>query len=211
MSLRPAVVGLAAAALVAASAPGTASASSLAGLQISVGKFTLHVYYSVALAYPDHSDRAIRDPRAVLFAVSALVQANAERFAGIDHDLAIELGMRTDSPTVLLTIEEDIFEKPEAPSRKYAKLSEVPVQADVTDQIVAAICGRYPSACVKPAADKVSLFVCPAAPCDGQVAFGSFPSTSLNRKFSLLQPKGRKAKAFVVTPKQMAQYYEPLD
>ena len=43
------------------------------------------------------------------------------------------------------------------------------------------------------------------------VAFGSFPSTSLNQKFGLLQPKGRKSRAFVVTAPQMARYFEPLD
>ncbi len=198
-------------ALALAGAPAAARASSEAGIRVTVGKFTLHVLYSVVLDYPDGSDRAIKDPRSVLFALASLVQANAERFGAIDHDLTIELSIRSGSETVLLTVAEDFFETPGHPTRKYVLVGEAPVQADLSGQIVAAICGRYPSACGKPPAEKVTLFVCPAVPCEGEVAFGSFPSTSLNQKYGLLRPKGREGKTFVVTRQRMPQYYEPLD
>jgi hypothetical protein len=186
-------------------------ASSLAGIRISVGRFTLYVHYSVALEYPDRRDRSIRDPRDVLFAVASLLQANAERFAGIDHGLAIELAMRADSPTVLLTVEEDPFEKPGGEGRKYALLSEVPARADLTQQVVGAICDRYKKACVRPATEKLTLFACAAAPCPGQVAFGSFPSTSLNQRFCLLAPEGGASRRHEVTRQQMPAYFLPLD
>lgn len=210
MSLRTTTAALSIA-MSLACAPGAARASSAAGIQITVGKFKLRVLFSAVLDYPDGSDRAIRDPRAVLHAVASLVQSNAERFGAIDHDLTIELGMRSGSKTVQVAVAEDLIETAGHPTRKYLLLGEAPVQADLRGQVIAAICARYSSACSKPATGKVTLFECPTAPRDGQISFGSFPSTSLNERFCLLQPKGHEAKAFVVTDQQMSLYYEPLD
>jgi hypothetical protein len=43
--------------------PAAPLASSDAGIEIELGKFSLKVIYSVALDYRDGADRAIRDPR----------------------------------------------------------------------------------------------------------------------------------------------------
>jgi hypothetical protein len=104
--MRPLARALAvAAALSIAVAPAAASASSWAGIRIGIGKLTLEVFYSVGLGY-DEQSRAIRDPSETLFALAALIQANPDGFAAVDHSILFELNEAEDflgkaKPTVV--------------------------------------------------------------------------------------------------------------
>lgn len=193
-------------AMAMAGAPCLARASSWAGVRIEIGKLTLEIFYSVALDY-DAQSRAIRDPSAVLFSLAALIQANPEAFAAIDHSFMAELSMREGSSEVTLDVDEDIYE---APGKEFRHVSETTAGPDLAAQVVAAVCARYPSACGKPPLPRVTLHECRKALCAGQISFGSFPSTSLNRRFALLPPKVG-AKGIVVTRDRMQRYFEPLD
>jgi hypothetical protein len=203
------MVGLAAA-LLSLGAPAPAVASSAAGIRITLGKFTLHVQYSVALDYPDGSDAAIRDPERALFALASLLQANAKRFAAIDHDLLLELGMRNGDPGVFLTVTEDPFETPRESKRAYRLLGETPVKPDLVGQLVAAVCSLYRDACVAPPTRRVTLYDCRRSPCDGQVAFGSFPSTTGDERFTLVPPPGGLSAGVAVSRGEMKRHFETL-
>jgi hypothetical protein len=209
MTVRATMAGMAAA-LLALGAPARAVASSAAGFRITLGKFTLHVQYSAALDYPDGSDATIRDPERALFALASLLQANAKRFAAIDHDLLLELGMRNGDPRVLLTVTEDPFETPGRSTRAYRLLGEAPAKPDLVGQLVAAVCSRYRDACVASPARRVTLYECRHQPCDGQVAFGSFPSTAVDERFTLVPPPGGSSAKVAVFRGEMKRHFQTL-
>jgi hypothetical protein len=187
-------------------APRLARASSWAGIRIEIGKHTLEVFYSVGIDYPEQS-RAIRDPSDALFSIAGLIQANAAAFASVDHAFYAELMMGVEPPLITLLVIEDPWE---TPGKEPQLIGELPVAPDVTAQVVSALCGRYPTACAKPPLPQVTLYACPKSPCPGQISFGSFPSSSLNKGWSLLPPKAG-AKGIVVTREGMRRFFEPLD
>lgn len=192
--------------LAMAVAPRLAGASSSAGIRIEIGKHTLEFFYSVAIDYPEQS-RAIRDPSVALFSLAALIQANPEAFASVDHSFYAELMMGIAPPLITLFVIEDPWETPE---KEPQPIGELPIAPDVTAQVVSALCGRYPTACRNPPLPQVTLYACPKSPCPGQISFGSFPSSSLNKNWALLPPKAG-AKGIVVTREGMRKHFGLLD
>lgn len=189
--------------LLAMALPGPARASTSAGIEMDIGSFKLRVYYNVALEYGDSSDTAIRDPRAALFELVALLQANAEAFSAIDHTLLLELTMREDVPGTFLEVRED-------PSTSDIVLRDRLVPREVVPEMLKEICDRYAVACARPSLAQVTLYPCKGSGCPGQIRFGSFPSVSANRAFALLAPKGEAVKGVVVTRAQMLRHFEDL-
>jgi hypothetical protein len=196
-------MGLLLAAGLLAMVPGAARASNSAGIELDVGRFKLRVYYNVALEYCDSSDLAIRDPRAALFELVALLQANAEAFSAIDHALLLELTMREGVPGTFLEVRED-------PSTRDIVLWDGRVSREVVPEMLKKICDRYAVACARPSLAQITLYPCKGSGCPGQIRFGSFPSASANRAFALLAPKGEAVKGVVVTRTQVLGYFEEL-
>lgn len=183
--------------------PTAADASSAAGIEIQFGKFRLSVYYSVAVDYEGDTDRAIRDPRAALFDLAALLQANSAAFSVIDHEVHVSLDRQTEGSPNLLDIIED-------PNRRAGHvLRDGQVGEDIGKEIVAALCRRYAHACRRPAAESIDLFPCRERRCPGRIRFGSFPSDELNERFGLLPPR-QKTTPIRVTRGEILTYFEEL-
>lgn len=180
------------------------NASSDAGIEIEFGKFRLNVYYSVALDYDKDADKFIRDPQLTLFALAALLQANSEAFAAIDHQLDVELYKRSDIAGNLLSVIED-------PQAKRKVIRDGSVQGDISAEIVKIICDRYPGACKKPPLTKIILYRCQKERCLGKVRFGSFPSIyGVNEDFGLLPPPSTTDR-IKTTKDNIGKYFEKLE
>lgn len=183
---------------------GSANASSNAGIEIEIGKHRLNVYYSVALDYRCESDKILRDPRSALFTLASVVQANSETFALIGHTVQAELYTRAGAPEDFLVIIED-------PQGESVVLRDGPVGQDITKEILAVICNRYPDACKRPASQKVDLYQCNKATCPGQIRFGAFPSDSVNKSFGLIRPTHDRVNRVSVTREKIGRYFEMLE
>lgn len=193
----------------AAGLPLAARASSDAGLELSAGKFTLQVLYSVANEYPDHADLAVADPRAALFTTAALLQANADAFSAIDHTLRIDVSLRAGAPRTVVAVVEDPYE---APGRTTTRVREDPLERDLATQLVAVVCGRYPGACRRPARATLDLHRCHAGAehCPGRIRFGTFPSDVLDGRFAIL-PSRPGARPERVAREDMTRWLTPLE
>jgi hypothetical protein len=183
--------------------PGLALARHPTGFQVKVGKFSVLVAYDLA----DRPDTAVRDPRRGLFAVAALLQANAAAVAEVP--LALELWVSADregkGPAKLEVLEA-------RDSKPLETVSFSPPQGSVESQLVAAICARAPGACTRPPAETLELFRCTkGTPCPGQIELGAIPSESSDKRFGLLPPKGSRAKPLRVRREQMTQHFRVLE
>ncbi len=179
-------------------------ASSDAGIRINVGKFRLNVYYSDAMDYAHDADKEIRDPRAALFDLAALVQANAGSLASVAHTVQAELYTRAGSPQNYLLMIED-------PETKSVVLRDGPIVGGITGEVMKVVCERYADACKRPASGKVELYPCAGTNCPGQIQFGAFPSASVNNRFGLTPPAGASPQHTSVTRNTIGQYFETLD
>ncbi|HEX9051560.1 MAG TPA: hypothetical protein VF841_13595 [Anaeromyxobacter sp.] len=200
-------LGAVALAALAAAAPARARASGDAGFEIALGGFRLQVFYGAASEYADHADRAVRDPRVALFTLAATLQANAAAFSAIPHTLRFDLVARDGAADTTLGVVED----PEAnATRPTTVVLETPLARDVAAEVLAALCGRYPGACRRPAGPTVELYRCEGPRCAGRIRFGSFRSDALNERFAIERP-ARWAAPIRVGREQMTRWFDPLD
>jgi hypothetical protein len=117
------------------------------------------VFYSVAVEYDGSVDESIRDPRKALFTAATLIQANAEAFAAIPHDMLIEIDQRVGRSGNFISAVEDPYVKPDG-AETTVIVREDPLRKDVGMEVVATLCGRYPAACRRRAPATLELFRC---------------------------------------------------
>lgn len=186
-------------------APGTARASSDAGIELQVGSFQVQVYYSDSVDYPDRADEAIRDPRLALFALASLLQANVSSFGSIRHTFKAALERRKGSESTFLVVVED-------PEGKSEVLLDTPLRRNASEEIARALCKRYRGACKRPPVARLRLYPCRRSTCPGRIRFGAFPSDSVNARFGLLRAGADGGEDVVrVARAELAQYFERLE
>lgn len=193
---------------VAAFWPSLALAQHWTGFRVTVGKFSVLVGYDL----PDATEAAVRDPRRALFSVAALVQANADAFAEIPHDLVINVGIQDEKePRGFVSVEEDLYEREDHPGSHQSVGSWVQ-RTDLETQIVEIICGRYPQACTRPPVKTLELFRCTGGrKCPGQIELGAIPTGSTDKPFGLLRPTGAKVKRLKVRREDMTRFFRTLE
>lgn len=196
--------GLATAAVLLA-LPAPARASSDSGFELTVGRFTLRVTYVDVLDYEDHAERAIQDPRRLLYTAAALIQANRAAFADVDAVVWAELGQVRGDASTRLWIHFD-----DARTGAHVTWREGPAPKDVERELVRVLCGHVPGACAVEPRAFVELFPCAAgAPCAARIDFGALPSPVTKAPRALVAPapgvRGER-----VSRAQMTRYFDVL-
>jgi hypothetical protein len=179
--------------------------SSNAGIEAKIGNFNLTVYYSDALEYPGQAERAIRDPRKILFTLASVLQPNGKYFSLIHHTVQVELYMLVGDEDVRLRITEDS-------QTKATIIRDGPLSADeVENEIVTAVCSRYDGVCRKKASRHIILYRCKEINCISRIRFGAFPSEAVNENFGIVKSIRSTEKGIIVTRNLMNQYFEEID
>lgn len=185
--------------------PITGNASSDAGIEIEIGKFSLSVYYDVATEYEEGADIYIRDPRFTLFALASVIQANRKAFEVIDHKLKIELYQREGGAGNYLSIIED-------PQSQFIVISDEIIHGEFSQRIVKVLCEKYVGACKNSPVSQISLYQCKKPNCPGLIRFGSFPSfDSVNEKYGLKPPEIGRVKAKKMNMDNIYNFFEILE
>ncbi len=186
--------------------PPRATASSSSGLEISVGKFTLRVTYVDVLQYGDQADRAIQDPRQVLFTVGSLVQANAAALAKIDAAVWAEIGRNRDEPSTQLRVSYDV-----AATGDHVVLRDGASRKDIEQDVVNTLCSAFPAGCAVKPSPVLELYECPGTSrCAGLVQFGPLPSPDMPKRLALLAPTAGRGSRIRVERRHMARYFPDL-
>jgi len=186
--------------------PPRATARSSPGVAISVGKFTLRVTYDDLVQYGDQAERAIQDPRQVLFTLASLVQANAAAFAKIDATVWSEIGRNRNEPPTQLRVSYDV-----AATGNHVVLRDGSARKDIEQDIVNTLCTAFPAGCaVRPAA-VLELYECPGTSrCAGLVQFGPLPSPDMPKRLALLAPTAGRGSRIRVERRHMTRYFPDL-
>ncbi|WP_248354809.1 hypothetical protein [Anaeromyxobacter oryzae] len=158
------------------------------------------------MQYGDQADRAIQDPRRVLFTVASFVQANAAALARIDATVWAEIGRVRDEAPTQLTVSYDV-----AATGDHVLLRDGPARKDVEQDIVSTLCAAFPAGCAVKPGPVLELYACPGTSrCEGLVQFGALPSPQMKERLTLLAPTAGRTRRIRVERRQMTRYFRDL-
>lgn len=172
-------------------------ASSDAGIDIRYGSFSISVLYSVAADY-DGTDEYIRNPRYLLYGLISFIHSNADLVEAANKSIRINL------------YEGDYAEISGTAVSKVKKIPVYKGQGDFAALILSEVCSVLGGECELVFSEKYPIYECEDGYDFSRIRFGSFPSDSLNEKYSLSTCGKYEKQKIYVNKKTILKYFDIL-